>query len=88
MEYDSNIRNIIERIMIAYEKTIKGIADLMNASASVIGNRIHRSAFPHDLVLSCIVDTGINPQWLCTGESAPSLTASNRKNQLVLQMKH
>ena len=74
MKYDSNVRNVIERIMIAYDvKTIKGIADLMDVSASVIGNRIHRDSFPHDLVLNCILDTGANPQWLCTGEGEPNI---------------
>jgi hypothetical protein len=74
MKYDSNIRNVIERITIAYKaKTIKEIADIMNVTASVIGNRIHRGSFPHDLVLTCIVDTGVNPLWLCTGEGDPNI---------------
>lgn len=74
MEYDLNIRNVIERIMFSYGvKTIKDAADLMKVSASVIGNRIHRESFPHDLVLTCILDTGVNPIWLCTGNGNPGI---------------
>lgn len=74
MEYDLNIRNVIERIMTAYGvRTIKDAADLMKVSASVIGNRIHRESFPYDLVLTCILDTGVNPVWLCTGNGNPGI---------------
>ncbi|MFQ1012704.1 helix-turn-helix domain-containing protein [Gilliamella apicola] len=84
MKYDSNVRNVIERIMIAYDvKTIKGIADLMHVSASVIGNRIHRDSFPHDLVLNCILDTGANPQWLCSGEGEPNIDGIKTKKKSI-----
>ena len=74
MRFDRNIQNVIKRIIMAYNaKTIKQAADLMNVTASVIGNRIHRNSFPHDLVLTCIIDTGVNPQWLCTGEGEPNI---------------
>ena len=74
MRFDKNTQNVIKRIVMAYNaKTIKEAADLMNVTASVIGNRIHRNSFPHDLVLTCIIDTGVNPQWLCTGKGEPNI---------------
>ena len=74
MKYDSNIQNVIKRIITAYGvKTIKDAANLLNVSVSVIGNRIHRGSFPHDLVLTCILQTGVNPKWLCTGEGISNI---------------
>lgn len=84
MKYDSNIRNVIERIITAYGvKTIKDAADLMNVSASVIGNRIHRESFPHDLVLTCILQTGVDPKWLCTGEGNPNIPSVNTEKKSI-----
>ena len=84
MRFDKNTQNVIKRIVMAYNaKTIKETADLMNVTASVIGNRIHRNSFPHDLVLTCIIDTGVNPQWLCTGEGEPNIDGIITKKKSI-----
>ncbi|OCG08777.1 hypothetical protein A9G13_01570 [Gilliamella sp. wkB178] len=84
MRFDRNIQNVIKRIVMAYNaKTIKQAADLMNVTASVIGNRIHRNSFPHDLVLTCIIDIGVNPQWLCTGEGEPNINGLKTEKKLI-----
>ncbi|OCG08778.1 hypothetical protein A9G13_01575 [Gilliamella sp. wkB178] len=84
MRFDRNIQNVIKRIVMAYNaKTLKQAADLMNVTASIIGNRIHRNSFPHYLVLTCIIDTGVNPQWLCTGEGEPNIDGLKTEKKTI-----
>lgn len=64
-----NSRNVINRILIAYKlKTVKSLADKWNMTASVIGSRVQRNTFPADYIIRCMLDTGADLLWLCTGE--------------------
>jgi hypothetical protein len=69
-----NSRNVINRILSAYKlKTVKSLADKWSITASVIGSRVQRNTFPADFVIKCILDTGADLQWLCTGEGEPNI---------------
>lgn len=69
-----NSRNVINRILSAYKlKTVKSLADRWDITASVIGSRVQRNTFPSDFVIKCILDTGADLKWLCTGEGEPNI---------------
>ncbi|MWN89893.1 hypothetical protein GQ597_04100 [Gilliamella sp. Pra-s65] len=69
-----NSRNVINRILSAYKlKTVKSLADRWDITASVIGSRVQRNTFPSDFVIKCILDTGADLNWLCTGEGEPNI---------------
>jgi len=51
----------------------KELAETWGISASVIASRILRNSLPTDFVLKCVMETGANPQWLCTGEGEPNI---------------
>ncbi|WP_085165373.1 helix-turn-helix domain-containing protein [Gilliamella bombi] len=69
-----NSKNVIKRILSAYKlKTVKSLADKWNMTASVIGSRVQRNTFPSDFVIKCILDTGADLKWLCTGEGEPNI---------------
>ena len=73
IEFD-NSKNVIKRILSAYKlKTVKSLADKWNLTASVIGSRVQRNTFPSDFVIKCILDTGADLKWLCTGEGEPNI---------------
>lgn len=73
IEFD-NSKNVIKRILSAYKlKTVKSLADKWNMTASVIGSRVQRNTFPSDFVIKCILDTGADLKWLCTGEGEPNI---------------
>lgn len=77
-----NSRNVINRILSAYKlKTVKSLADKWNITASVIGSRVQRNTFPADFVIKCILDTGADLQWLCTGEGDPNIDGIKTKTE-------
>lgn len=68
IEFD-NCRDVINRTLLAYKvKTVKALCLKWGITPSVIASRIQRNSMPADIVLRCVMDTGANPQWLCTGE--------------------
>lgn len=73
IEFD-NCRDVINRTLLAYKvKTVKALSLKWGITPSVIASRIQRNSMPADIVLRCVMDTGANPQWLCTGKGEPNI---------------
>ena len=84
IEFD-NSKNVIKRILLAYKlKTVKSLADKWDMTASVIGSRVQRNTFPADFVIKCILDTGADLRWLCTGEGEPNIDIKTEKKSIEL----
>lgn len=74
MQFDSNIKNVVNRLVQAYgQKTVKSMCDQIGISVSVVANRIQRNTFPYDLIVKCVLETGADLKWLCTGEGEPNI---------------
>lgn len=83
IEFD-NSKNVIKRILSAYKlKTVKSLADKWDMTASVIGSRVQRNTFPSDFVIKCILDTGADLRWLCTGAGNPNVDGMNTENNAI-----
>ena len=83
IEFD-NSKNVIKRILSAYKlKTVKSLADKWNMTASVIGSRVQRNTFPSDFVIKCILDTGADLKWLCTGEGEPNIDSIKTEKKSI-----
>ena len=83
IEFD-NSKNVIKRILSAYKlKTVKSLADKWNLTASVIGSRVQRNTFPSDFVIKCILDTGADLKWLCTGEGEPNIDSIKTEKKSI-----
>ena len=66
-----SVMSIIKKI---YKfKKIKELANFLGVSPSVLSSRIQRNTMPADIILKCVMETGANPQWLCTGEGEPNI---------------
>lgn len=83
IEFD-NSKNVIKRILSAYKlKTVKSLADKWDMTASVIGSRVQRNTFPSDFVIKCILDTGADLKWLCTGEGEPNIDSIKTEKKSI-----
>lgn len=83
IEFD-NSKNVIKRILSAYKlKTVKSLADKWNMTASVIGSRVQRNTFPSDFIIKCILDTGADLKWLCTGEGEPNIDSIKTEKKSI-----
>lgn len=81
IEFD-NCRDVINRTLLAYKvKTVKALSLKWGITPSVIASRIQRNSMPADIVLRCVMDTGANPQWLCTGEGEPNIHGLKTEKQ-------
>ena len=79
-----NCKNVIQRILAAYKlKTVKSLADRWNITASVIGSRVQRQTFPADYVIKCMLDTGADLNWLCTGEGESGIDGINTEKKSI-----
>lgn len=67
-------KNVVNRMVKAYKlKTVKALCNHFDVGLSVITNRILRNSFPAEYVIQCVLETGANLQWLCTGEGEPNI---------------
>lgn len=83
IDFDSS-RDVVKRILAAYQlKTAKALADKWNIAASVIGSRIQRETFPADYVIKCVLDTGADLKWLCTGIGNPNVDGVKIENNAI-----
>ena len=73
LEFD-DCKSVMSRIKKVYKfKKIKELANFLGVSPSVLSSRIQRNTMPADIILKCVMETGANPQWLCTGEGEPNI---------------
>ncbi len=60
---------ILNRVIEAYGFTQKlQLAEHLDMAASSLSSRYKRGVFPADIVVKCIAETGVNLEWLATGE--------------------
>jgi len=60
---------ILDRVIEAYGFTQKlQLAEHLDMAASSLSSRYKRGVFPADIVVRCIAETGVNLEWLATGE--------------------
>lgn len=60
---------ILDRVIEAYGFTQKlQLAEHLDMAASSLSSRYKRGVFPADIVVKCIAETGVNLEWLATGE--------------------
>lgn len=60
---------ILDRVIEAYGFTQKmQLAEHLEMAASSLSSRYKRGVFPADIVLRCIAETGVNLEWIATGE--------------------
>ncbi|RRO10892.1 phage repressor protein CI [Pectobacterium aquaticum] len=59
---------ILDRVIEAYGFTQKlQLAEHLDMAASTLSGRYKRGVFPADIVLKCVAETGVNLEWLATG---------------------
>ena len=79
-----NTKNIVKRILSAYKlKTVKALCLKWGITPSVIASRIQRNTMSADIILKCVMETGANPQWLCTGEGDPNIDRINTEKKSI-----
>lgn len=84
MQFDSNIKNVVNRLVQAYgQKTVKSMCDQIGVSVSVVANRIQRNTFPYDLIVKCVLETGADLKWLCTGQGDSGINDDNAKSMSI-----
>lgn len=60
---------VLDRVMEAYGFTQKmQLAELMNIAASSLSSRYKRGGLPADIMIKCMAETGVNLEWLATGQ--------------------
>ncbi|EMB4326272.1 phage repressor protein CI [Pluralibacter gergoviae] len=60
---------ILDRVIEAYGFTQKlQLAEHLDMAASSLSSRYKRGVFPADIVVKCIAETGVNLEWLATGQ--------------------
>ena len=59
----------LNRVIEAYDFTQKlQFAEHLDMAASSLSSRYKRGVFPADIVVKCFAETGVNLEWLATGE--------------------
>ncbi|MCX8578563.1 helix-turn-helix domain-containing protein, partial [Gilliamella sp. B2717] len=79
-----NTKNIVKRILSAYKlKTVKALCLKWGITPGVIASRIQRQTFPADYVIKCMLDTGADLSWLCTGEGESGIDGINTEKKSI-----
>ncbi|HBM3076871.1 TPA: phage repressor protein CI [Klebsiella oxytoca] len=69
IDLDVDSTPILDRVIEAYGFTQKlQLAEHLDMAASSLSSRYKRGVFPADIVVKCIAETGVNLEWLATGE--------------------
>ena len=69
IDLDVDSAPILGRVIEAYGFTQKlQLAEHLGMAASSLSSRYKRGVFPADIVVRCIAETGVNLEWLATGE--------------------
>jgi len=68
VDFDGDSAPVLDRVIDAYGFTAKMmLADHLGMAASTLSGRYRRGGFPADIVVRCMADTGVNLEWLATG---------------------
>ncbi|GKW28017.1 phage repressor protein CI [Pectobacterium brasiliense] len=66
---DSDSTPILNRILEAYGFTQKlQLAEHLGIASSSMSNRYKRGGLPADIMVKCMAETGVNLEWLATGQ--------------------
>lgn len=69
LNFESGGGEVLDRIIEAHGFTSKiDYCNHVNISASSLSMRYKRQLFPSDLAIRCIAETGVNLEWLVTGQ--------------------
>ncbi|MFV9064944.1 phage repressor protein CI [Serratia fonticola] len=69
VNFESGGGEVLDRIIEAHGFTSKiDYCNHLNISASSLSMRYKRQLFPSDLAIRCIAETGVNLEWLVTGQ--------------------
>ncbi|EPE2526050.1 phage repressor protein CI [Escherichia coli] len=72
MNFKNGGQAVITRMLEAYGfKTRQALCEQFNVSASTMGTRWMRDAFPADWVIQCAIETGASIEWLSFGKGVP-----------------
>ncbi|EOZ4638503.1 phage repressor protein CI [Klebsiella pneumoniae] len=69
LDFDVDSAPILDRVIEAYGFTSKlMLAQHLDIAASSLSSRYKRGGFPSDIAIRCVAETGVNLEWLATGE--------------------
>lgn len=66
---DTDSAPVLDRVIEAYGFTQKmQLAELLDIAASSLSSRYKRGGLPADIMIKCMAETGVNLEWLATGQ--------------------
>jgi hypothetical protein len=69
LNFDADSTPVLDRVIEAYGFTQKiQLAEHLEMAASSLSSRYKRGGLPSDIVLRCMADTGVELEWLITGQ--------------------
>jgi len=69
--FDSNAQDVIERLLSAYGVTTqRALAEALNVPSNNVSAWSQRNSVPGSAIIKCVLDTGVDLQWLVNGELA------------------
>lgn len=69
IDFDVDSAPVLDRVIEAYGFTSKlMLAQHLDIAASSLSSRYKRGGFPSDIAVRCVAETGVNLEWLATGE--------------------
>lgn len=70
-DLDSNAQKVIERLLSAYGvKTQRALAEALNVPSNNVSAWSQRNSVPGSAIIKCVLDTGVDLQWLLNGKLA------------------
>ncbi|CAM3430285.1 MULTISPECIES: phage repressor protein CI [Yersinia] len=68
MDFEKGGQEVIKRMLEAYGfSTRQALCNQLGVSKSTMATRFMRDIFPADWVIQCVMDTGVNIEWLASG---------------------
>ncbi|MDN4134176.1 phage repressor protein CI [Pantoea ananatis] len=69
--FESNAQDVIERLLSAYGVTTqRALAEALNVPSNNVSAWSQRNSVPGSAIIKCVLDTGVDLQWLVNGELA------------------
>lgn len=79
-----NTKNIIDRMISAYKlKTMKALCEHFDVGISVLANRVVRKTIPAEYIIQCVLETGVDLLWICTGEGEPNIDGMKTEKKSI-----